>query len=136
MYLHSLHNFRLEKLPTNASMLQFRVCISRQKSIAQIHGSTIFVRGNLLNIDVAKILAAVCTGIVFVKRPHYAKLERIKNSTYILNIYQCLHLQLCLFLCQCCPFTSNSPGSIVKPCSLQSQKQAIEWVKSGNNLSG
>lgn len=87
-YLHSLLNFRLEILSTKTSVWQFRVCVGTWKSIAQIHGSIVVMRGHFLYMALAKVLAAVSMRIVFLKRPHYARLERMKNSTYILNIDQ------------------------------------------------
>lgn len=41
--------------------------IGTQKSTVQSHGSTVVVRGNLVHMDVAKILAAVSTRVILDK---------------------------------------------------------------------
>lgn len=98
LYLHSLLNFRLEIVSTKPSVLQFRVCIGTQKGTAQIPGSTRVMRGNLLCVDVAKVLAAVSMRIVFVKRPHYARLERMKISACI-SVYISDCIYNCAYSC-------------------------------------
>lgn len=89
VYLHSVMEnlilaqvyFSLEVPPTKISILQFRDCmcvcsrkkilkklnsaeIDGQKSAVRSYGSTVVVRGNLVCMNVAKILAAVSTRLV------------------------------------------------------------------------